>query len=100
MPEIHSDKEEQEFLKLVVKLLFRRVKEGKVTFAPHLLEKLTPAMEAVKFDQEGLPLLETVQPIVASLAKTTVWVEEERRVQEEKEREKNSQMHRSLPSRV
>jgi Family of unknown function (DUF5677) len=88
---------EHEFIKLAVKLLFQHMQDGKVTLAPHLMAKLAPAMDAVKFDDEGYPMLETVQPIVLSLAKTTAWMEQERLSQE---REGKSEIHGILPSRI
>jgi len=57
-------------------------------------------MNAVKFDDKGSPILETVQPIVLSLAKATAWMEQERLSQEEKDREEKSEIHGMFPARI
>ena len=97
MPEDRDQNSEQEFIKIAVKLLFQHMQDGKVKVAPHLAEKLKTAMDAVVFDEEGYPVIETVQPRVLSLAKTTAWIELEQRSQEG---EHDSEMHRMLPERI
>lgn len=88
---------EDEIIRLAVILLFKHMREGKVSVSPHLIEKLAPAMDAVRFDDEGNPMLETVQPIVLSLAKTTARIESERLIKEEEEK---SPIHGMLPTRI
>lgn len=88
---------EDEIIRLAVILLFKHMREGKVSVSPHLIEKLTPAMDAVRFDDEGNPMLETVQPIVLSLVKTTACIESERLIKEEEER---NPIHGMLPTRI
>jgi len=88
---------EEEINRLAVMLLFKHMREGKVSVSPHLIEKLTPAMDAVRFDDEGNPMLETVQPIVLSLAKATACIESERLIKEE---EGKSPIHGMLPTRI
>lgn len=97
MPEDRDQNSEQEFIKIAVKLLFQHMQDGKVKVAPHLAEKLKTAMDAVVFDEEGYPVLETVQPRVLSLAKTTAWIEREQR---SREGEHDGEMHRMLPERI
>lgn len=97
MPESKDRNSEQEFIKIVVKLLFQHMREGKVTVAPHLVEKLKTAMDAVEFNDEGYPTLETIQPIVLSFAKATALMEQERLNQEE---ENDSETHGMFPERI
>lgn len=97
MSEDRDQNSEKEFIKIAVKLLFQHMQDGKIKVVPHLAKKLKTAMDAVIFDAEGYPVLETVQPIVLSLAKSTAWVEQEQRSQEG---EHDSELHRMLPERI
>lgn len=99
MPPDKEQNREQEFNKLAVKLLFQHMRDGILTLA-HIETKLAPAMDLVKFDQDGYPVLETVQPIVMSFAKATAWMEQERLSREEKDREDKSEIHGMFPQRV
>lgn len=45
---------DKEFLVLTVKLLFKRIKEGKIEFAAEAQPQPMEALEAVRFDVQGI----------------------------------------------
>lgn len=59
------------FIASAVKELFKRINEGTV----HLLEERVPQtvaeVRAVRFDDQGEPIHETIGPLVRALAKTS-----------------------------
>lgn len=59
--------DEAEFERAMVKLLFRRIHEGKVKFTSDVPETIK-AIEAVRFDEKGEPILESITPLVRAAA--------------------------------
>jgi len=88
--------EEKEFWVLAVKLLFRRIEDGKVTFARDRVPQTLRALEAVKFDYADNPIFETITGPVRALANVVYMHELERLEEEAEEREKNSPLHDML----
>lgn len=59
---------EQEFLLLKVKLLFKHYKEGKIALLADKVPETIKAVNSVKFDESGDPILETITAPVRALA--------------------------------
>lgn len=74
---------EKEFLLLAVKLLFKRMDDGKVKLIAEKVPQTIEAVKAVKFDESGNPVLETITPLVRSLANAVY-------AQEVEDRDRNS----------
>lgn len=60
--------DEAEFERAMVKFLFQRIRAGKVKFTPDVPDTIK-AIDAVRFDDKGEPLLETVTPPVRAAAR-------------------------------
>ena len=86
----------KEFLVLAVKLLFKRINEDKIQFAAEALPQTMKALEAVRFDEQGNPLFETITSPVRALANLVFTMETKRLEEEALEREKNSPVHEFL----
>ncbi len=93
---MNEDEKEKEFLVLAVKLLFKRIREGKVTFAEDRMPETIKALHAVTFDKDGNPVYETITPPVRSLANVVFTLAVERFEEEALERERNSPVHKVL----
>ena len=83
----------QEFLTFAVKLLFKRVKEGKVKFLAEKVPETMKALDAVQFDKDGNPVFETIGPLVRALANAVYANEADKLEAEAKEREQKSPVH-------
>jgi hypothetical protein len=81
---------DSEFLMFAVKLLFERIKEGKVKFVAEKVPATIKALDAVRFDETGNPILETITPPVRALANAMYTMEVDRLKDEAIEREKKS----------
>lgn len=82
-----------DFMVFAVKLLFRRIKEGHVKFVDEKVPQTLRAVEAVKFDVEGNPVYETINPPVRALANLVYAHEVQKLEKEAEERERNSPLH-------
>jgi hypothetical protein len=82
-----------QLLRFGVKLLFERIEEGKIKFVNDKVPKLLEALDAVKFDDKGEPILETVTSPVRAMVNMVMAEEIER---EEQERRENSPAHEFL----
>ena len=60
--------DEKDFLLLAVKLLFMRLKEGKVKLVADKVPETLKALKAVEFDETGNPIFETITSPVRALA--------------------------------
>ena len=56
------------FEMLAVGLLFKRIGEGRVNLNNERVPNLKEAIESVRFQPDGEPVMETVEPQVRSLA--------------------------------
>src|SRR3981189_2923110 len=88
-----ASEEEREFLVLAVKLLFRRSKEGKLTFVRDRVPQTLEALARVRFEQNGDPIFETISGPVRALANMVYTQEIEQLEKEAEERERNSPVH-------
>ena len=82
--------EEKEFLILAVKLLFKRIDEGKVKFIKEQVPETIKAVDSVQFDSASNPIFETITAPVRALARAVYMHEVELMEEEEGEREKAS----------
>ena len=80
----------KEFLVYAVKLLFKRINEGKVRLIAESVPETIKALDAVRFDEAGNPILETIGPPVRALANAVYASELDRLEAEAREREQNS----------
>jgi hypothetical protein len=87
---------DKELLVLAVKLVFRRIKEGKIEFAADAVPQTLKALEAVRFDDHGNPVFETITPPVRALANLVFALETKQIEEEAVEREINSPAHEFL----
>ena len=94
------NEQEKEFLILAVKLLFRKINEGKVTFAKDKVPQTLKALEEVAFNDKDNPVFETIKPPVRALANIVIAQEEQRIEEEALEREKKSPAHEFLVNPV
>ena len=83
----------QEFLIFAVKLLFKRIKEGKVSFFAERVPATMKALDAVRFDDSGNPIFETIGGPVRALANAVYANEVSQFEAEAKEREQKSPVH-------
>lgn len=83
----------QEFLIFAVKLLFNRIKEGKMKFFAERVPETMKALDAVRFDKDGNPIFETIGPPVRVLANAVYANEVSQFEREAKEREQKSPVH-------
>ena len=90
------DEKEQELLVLKAKLLFERVKEGKVTFDLEHVPQLLHALDAVQLDDKGDPIVETLTGPVRALANLVFADAYENLEHEAQEREQNSPIHKHV----
>jgi len=86
----------KEFLVLAVKLLFKRINEGKVKLVAERVPETIKALDAVRFDEAGNPILETIGPPVRALANAVYASEVNRLEAEAREMEQNSPVHDHL----
>jgi hypothetical protein len=84
---------DKEFLVFAVKLLFKRIKEGKVKFFAERVPETVKALDAVRFDGGGNPILETIGPPVRAAANAVYASEVARLEAEAKNREQASPVH-------
>jgi len=94
-----SDRE-KEFLLLAVKLLFKRIEEGKIHFARERVPETMKALDAVEFDEQGMPVFETITGPVRALANAVIGMEMERIEEEIEERARSSPVHDYLVEAV
>jgi hypothetical protein len=94
-----EDLEKQRLL-LSVKLLFKRIEEGKIAFDPQNVPQTIAAVKAVRFDDEGIPIYETITSPVRALANLVASTELERFQAEVEERAKASPVHEYLPQEI
>lgn len=87
---------EKDFLILAVKLLFERIKEGKIKFVAESVPQTLQALDAVRFDEAENPIYETITPPVRALANLVFTQEVERLEKEAEEQERNSPVHEHL----
>jgi hypothetical protein len=90
------DEKEKEFLVLKAKLLFQRIKEGKVAFDAENVPNLMQALEAVQFNDNGDPIFETITGPIRALANMVFADPNENLEQEAREREQDSPIHKVL----
>lgn len=83
----------KEFLVLAVKLLFKRIEEGKVKFFAERMPETMEALDAVQFDGAGNPIMETIGPPVRALANALYASEVDRLESGASEREQKSPVH-------
>jgi len=96
----HVTDSNQEFLIFAVKLLLKRVKEGKVKFLAEKVPETMKAVDAVRFDKDGNPVFETIGPLVRALANAVYANEVNKLDVEAKEREQKSPLHDLLGKSV
>ena len=84
---------DQDFFVFAVRLLFERIREGRVKFVADQTPDTLQALEEVKFDKSGNPIYETIASPVRALA-NLVYAQELRMLEEEaEERERKSPVH-------
>jgi len=83
----------REFVIFAVKELFKRIKDGTVHFAPNGVPQTVQQIEAVRFDDVGEPIYETIGPLVLALARGVVGHDLERQAEE---RRRTSPVHEHL----
>ena len=88
--------DEKDFVVLAVKLLFQRLKEGKVKLVADKMPETLRALNAVKFDAAGNPVYETISSQVRALANLVCIQQIETLDQEAEEREHASPVHAFL----
>jgi hypothetical protein len=88
--------EEMEFIRLKVKLLFRRLEEGKVKLVAENIPNAMEALKAVRFDSAGDPVYETITGPVRSMANLIYSLEVQKIDKELEERERDSPVHELL----
>jgi hypothetical protein len=94
------DEKEKEFITLKVRLLFKRLEEGKVQLVHENIPNAVEALKAVKFDADGEPVYETITGPVRAMANTVYQVEVQKLDQEREEREQKSPVHDLLEQPV
>src|SRR2546426_8546917 len=90
---ISMSEAEKQFMILAVQLLFKRIKEGKIKLVAENVPETLKALDAVRFDEAGNPIFETVTSPVRALANMVYASEVERSRKDADERERNSPVH-------
>jgi hypothetical protein len=90
------DEKEKEFITLKVKLLFRRLEEGKVKLVAENIPNAVEALKAVQFDSAGDPVYETITEPVRAMANVVYSREVQKLDKELEERERDSPVHNLL----
>ncbi len=92
--------DEKDFIVMAVKLLFKRLNEGKVKLVAEKVPQTLEALKAVEFDKGGNPIFETITSPVRALANFVYTHEIEILEEEAEKREKSSPVHGLLSEPV
>ena len=90
---LHMSSEDKEFVIFAVKLLIERLEEGKVKLVRDRVPHAVEALKAVRFDEQGNPIFETITGPVRAMANFVFHTEAKASEKEIEERERNSPVH-------